>query len=194
MSKNQETKNKIKESFLKLLKEEDFDTINTKDIMDLAGGARSNFYNYFSDKFQLCTAIMQDELKKIERIINAYFRENSDFGPERIHDLYLICFRHTYENKNLYSALFTIDRFSDFPEMLRKSLVQLLDYRFMMHFGDRSSLLLKDDYRSYMMSTITVSTIEYWVKTDFSLNPEMICSQCMIALLPGYTVSSPANT
>ncbi len=87
MKKNQKTRNAIKEAFLKLIKEEDLETINTKDIMDLAGGARSNFYNYFSDKYELCTAIMQDELKQRERLINAFFRESSELSRERIREL-----------------------------------------------------------------------------------------------------------
>ncbi len=185
MKKNQETRNAIKEAFLKLIKEEDLETINTKDIMDLAGGARSNFYNYFSDKYELCTAIMQDELKQMERLINAFFRDNNELSQERIRELYLIRFRHIYDNRDLYKALFTTDCFQEFPEMLRLSQEQSLTYRFRMYFGDKTLLPVRDDYRSHMMSTITVSTIEYWVKTDFSLTPEMICDQYLRIFLPG---------
>ena len=184
MKKNQKTRNAIKEAFLKLIKEEDIETINTKDIMDLAGGARSNFYNYFSDKYELCTAIMQDELKQMERLINAFFRENSELNRERIRGLYLIRFQHIYDNRDLYKALFTTDCFQEFPEMLRLSQEQSLTYRFRMYFGDKTLLPVRDDYRAQMMSTITVSTIEYWVKTDFSLTPEMIFDKYLRVFLP----------
>ena len=185
MKKNQKTRNAIKAAFLNLIKKEDLETINTKDILDLAGGARSNFYNYFSDKYELCTAIMQDELKQMERLINAFFQDSSDLRPERIHDLYVLRFQHIYDNRDLYKAPFTTDCFQEFPEMLRLSQEQSLTYRFRMYFGDKTLLPVRDDYRSHMMSTITVSTIEYWVKTDFGLTPEMICDQYLRVFLPG---------
>lgn len=184
MNKNQRTRNSIKEAFLTLIKDEDLETINTKDIMDIVGGARSNFYNYFSDKYELCTAIMQDEIKQMERLVNAFFRDSTELNRERIHELYLIRFRHIYDNRDLYKALFTVDCFKEFPEMLRSSQEQSLTYRFRMYFGEKTLLPVRDDYRSHMMSTITVATIEYWVKTDFSLTPEMICDQYLRVFLP----------
>lgn len=129
MSKNQKTRNNIKKAFLDLIKDEDFESINTKDIMDIAGGARSNFYNYFSDKFELCKAIMQDELKQMERLINAFFRErNNDLSPENIYALNLSRFQRVYENRDLYKALFSAECFRDFPEMLRRSQNRITEY------------------------------------------------------------------
>ena len=99
MSKNQRTREAIKAAFLNLIKDADLDSINTKDIMDIAGGARSNFYNYFSDKFDLLNAIMQDELKTLERIINSFFRENGNaLNEERILALNTIRFNYIYMN------------------------------------------------------------------------------------------------
>ncbi len=94
MSKNQKTRNAIKDAFLNLIKDEDMEAINTKDIMDIVGGARSNFYNYFGDKFEPKTAIMQDELKQMERLINAFFRDNNDLSPEKIRALNMLRFEH----------------------------------------------------------------------------------------------------
>jgi len=117
------------------------DSINTKDIMEIAGGARSNFYNYFSDKFDLCNAIMQDELKVTERLLNSFFRENDKLiNEESVLALNMIRFDHIYESRELYKALFTAECFRGFPEMLRETMEKGLSYRFQMIMGENTKI------------------------------------------------------
>ena len=185
MSKNQRTREAIKAAFLNLIKDADLDSINTKDIMDIAGGARSNFYNYFSDKFDLLNAIMQDELKTLERIINSFFRENgNDLNEELILALNTIRFNYIYEHRELYKVLFTSECFRGFPEMMRSTMDRTLSYRFQMLFGDNTKIPVNSGLRSYMMSSLFVSTIAYWAMTDFSQTPDRLCRDYTLYFMP----------
>ena len=187
MSKNQRTREAIKSAFLNLIKEADVDSINTKDIMEIAGGARSNFYNYFSDKFDLRNAIMQDELKVVERLINAFFRENGNaLNEEMILALNTIRFNYIYEHRELYKVLFTSDCFRGFPEMLRETMEKGLSYRFQMMMGENTKIPVNSGYRSYMMSALFVSTIAYWAMTDFSQTPERLCRDYTLYFMPRF--------
>ena len=187
MSKNQRTREAIKSAFLNLIKEADMDSINTKDIMEIAGGARSNFYNYFSDKFDLRNAIMQDELKVTERLLNSFFRENDKLlNEEKVLALNTIRFDHIYESRELYKALFTTECFRGFPEMLRETMEKGLSYRFQMMMGENTKIPVNSSFRAYMMSALFVSTIAYWAMTDFSQTPERLCQDYTLYFMPRF--------
>ncbi|MFR3499427.1 MAG: TetR family transcriptional regulator [Paraclostridium bifermentans] len=62
------TNNNIRNTFVQLLNEKDFNSITVKDILDRALINRSTFYKYYTDKYNLAEVITQVFLDKFRSL------------------------------------------------------------------------------------------------------------------------------
>ena len=68
--------------------------------------------------------------------------------------------------------------------MMRSTMDRTLSYRFQMLFGDNTKIPVNSGLRSYMMSSLFVSTIAYWAMTDFSQTPDRLCRDYTLYFMP----------
>lgn len=116
-TKREITKNHIKNAFLALLKEKNYDEITIQDILDDAKINRSTFYRHFLNKATLTQQIIQEykknffEVVLLQRLSSEPFDFisfiNQEIKPYRQELWALFCIRHPKINfkKELYQLL-----------------------------------------------------------------------------------------
>ncbi|MBS6509226.1 MAG: TetR/AcrR family transcriptional regulator [Paraclostridium bifermentans] len=72
------TNNNIRNTFVQLLNEKDFNSITVKDILDRALINRSTFYKYYTDKYNLAEVITQVFLNKFRNFVDMLFINAND--------------------------------------------------------------------------------------------------------------------
>ena len=75
------TDRNIRESFLRLLKEKNFESITVQNILDEALINRTTFYSHFSSKYELAEKISADLLEKFDEALRIRF-ESDDKGGD----------------------------------------------------------------------------------------------------------------
>lgn len=122
------TQNNIKNTFIQLLHQKDFQHITVQSILDKSLINRSTFYKYYTDKYDLAESIIQDILKEY-----SFFLDERFSGKEKDDLLQIIknVYDKSYEEKEILSALWTINTDS-------------------IHLYDDMQQLLMDKYKFYM--------------------------------------------
>lgn len=69
----QYTKNLIKEEFLKLLEEKNFNSITISMLSEKCDINRNTFYYHYEDVYSLVKEILTDEIKKVDQTFNSTF-------------------------------------------------------------------------------------------------------------------------
>lgn len=74
------TDRNIRDSFLRLLKEKNFESITVQNILDEALINRTTFYSHFSSKYELAEKISADLLEKFDEALRIRFESGNKDG------------------------------------------------------------------------------------------------------------------
>lgn len=99
-SRTEKTKQKIKTTFLQLLKDQPIEKITVTAICDKSQIGRRTFYDHFSDKFEVVDLLVEDYTTQFQIAIAQYaqygFKENIELGFKFIyehHEMFVILYQ-----------------------------------------------------------------------------------------------------
>ncbi|MFA9466185.1 MAG: TetR/AcrR family transcriptional regulator [Velocimicrobium sp.] len=121
------TRNNIKNTFIQLLNEKDFNQITIQNILEKALINRSTFYKHYADKFDLAKTINKEILDDYSSFLDERFMDENRDDLSIIKNIY----DRAFEQKDIYCALWTINTDT-------------------LHLYDDMQLLLKNKYKSYI--------------------------------------------
>ncbi len=122
------TQNNIKNTFIQLLNEKDFEQITIQNILEKALINRSTFYKYYADKFDLAKTISEEILTDYSLFLDERFAgKNSDDLSQYIKAVY----DKLLNQKDMICALWKINTYS-------------------IHVYDDMQMLLKNKYKAYI--------------------------------------------
>lgn len=155
------TRANIKNTFIELLFEKEFNEITIQNILDKALINRSTFYNHYSDKYELAEQLVDEIVKNATSFINDRFsdkKENDLFST--IYKIYV----HLYDQKKTILALWkiktnTLHLYDDIEDLLKKNFIQYLTIN--NNYNDGHLL----DYYSTLYSSLVLTTIK-WILTS----------------------------
>lgn len=99
---NESVKEAVTTALLRLMKKKFIEDISVKDIVEVAGVARSSFYRNFESKEDVLVKYLNKiYLKKFEE--DEPFKYPEDF--ETMHDFYVVRFRFIKENREFFEAI-----------------------------------------------------------------------------------------
>ena len=75
-----DTENKIRKSFMKIIKKDGFQKTSVSAIIKDAKINRSTFYLHYTDKYALLASIEKDIFDEIQEIIEHFFKENNSIN------------------------------------------------------------------------------------------------------------------
>lgn len=155
------TRANIKNTFIELLFEKEFNEITIQNILDKALINRSIFYKHYSDKYELAEQLVDEILKNATLFINERF---SDKEEDALFSIIYKAYVHLYDEKKIILALWkirtsTIHLYDDIENLLKKNFMQYLALN---NNCKESSLL---DYYSTMYSSLVLTTIK-WLLTS----------------------------
>lgn len=155
------TRANIKNTFIELLFEKEFNEITIQNILDKALINRSTFYKHYSDKYELAEQLVDEIVKNATSFINERFsnkKENDLFST--IYKIYL----HLYDQKKTILALWkiktsTLHLYDDIEDLLKKNFMQYI----IIDNNCKDIHLL--DYYSTLYSSLVLTTIK-WILTS----------------------------
>ncbi len=106
------TKKNIKDSFIALLKSNDFHEITVQNILDIALINRTTFYKHYHDKYDLAHQLAADYLEISNSYLTERFIEITD--DELLHLVETI-YSHILSQKHFIQALWSIKTTTIYP-------------------------------------------------------------------------------
>lgn len=155
------TRANIRNSFIELLLEKDFNEITIQNILDQALINRSTFYNHYSDKYDLVEQLITELMKNFALFLNERFSYMKD--EELISTLYKT-YEYLYDQKKTILALWKIKTtslhlYDDCENLLKENFMQYLATN---NIYKDSSL---SDYYSTIYASLVLTTIK-WLLTS----------------------------
>ncbi|SMC26321.1 transcriptional regulator, TetR family [Clostridium acidisoli DSM 12555] len=155
------TRANIKNTFIELLSEKEFNEITIQNILDKALINRSTFYKYYSDKYELAEQLVDEVLKNAALFINERFNDKKE------NDLFSTIYKayvHLYDQRKTILALWkirtnTLNLYDNIEDLLKKNFMQYL----ILHNNFEGSSLL--DYYSTLYSSLVLTTLK-WILTS----------------------------
>ncbi|RHW34015.1 TetR/AcrR family transcriptional regulator [Lysinibacillus yapensis] len=172
------TKRLLKNSFLQLLQEEEFEDISITSIVERARISRVTFYNHYDNKENLLNEIIDDV---ITDFVNAYrepYQTLKNFSIKDVKTTSLRVFDHVYRNATFYKAIVHSYLLTFFSSQLTLAIKKLGETDFRVS----DSKINHDLYTTYLAYAIPGLIIE-WVKDGMKYSPIYMSEQLMSIMI-----------
>lgn len=155
------TRANIRNTFIELLLEKDFNKITIQNILDNALINRSTFYKYYSDKYDLAEQLINEVVEKAAIFIDERFKNLKD---DEVFSIIDKSYSYLYKEKNLIIALWgiktdTLHLYDDLENLLKENYMRYLKTN---NIYENSSLI---EYYSTLYASLVLSTVK-WIFTS----------------------------
>lgn len=173
---NFQTKKKIQQSFLSILKGKEFTKISIKDITDSACINRGTFYLHYLDKYDLLEKV-EEELLEGLRIHIATI--DSEYKVEMVEQLQVAgfsmeVFRYIEQHVDQFIVLLSKYNTSGFHLRLKNFFIEQFEENY--HSSEMSSIdpTIPTDYLSAFAASAILGLIEQWLTRQQRETPEEV--------------------
>lgn len=169
------TKKAIRNAFLELLEEKDFDDITVRDLTTRADINRGTFYFHYKDKHELMKECQKEIMRGMSNIAKQNLQNiamNSENNINKPTDSPAVTiFEFLNENKVMMKALLGAKGDLSFQTKLRdflwKTLVEDMDQ----DFFNRENLLIPGDYIASYIAFAHIGVIQQWLENGSKESP-----------------------
>lgn len=169
------TKKAIRNAFLELLEEKDFDDITVRDLTTRADINRGTFYVHYKDKHELMKECQKEIMRGMSNIAKQNLQNiamNSENNINKPTDSPAVTiFEFLNENKVMMKALLGAKGDLSFQTKLRdflwKTLVEDMDQ----DFFNRENLLIPGDYIASYIAFAHIGVIQQWLENGSKESP-----------------------
>lgn len=178
MRQKNESKLKIKNSFINLISEKGFDELTVTDIARDAGINRGTFYLHYTDKYNLIELLKEDIMNDLENIFySEVVSENTNIDEIISYNIILKSIKYLKENFDLIRALYIAEGESNFMLSLRNILAKLLFTKLKDTAGlNFSNGEIKMEYAIELFLHSIISVISLWIRRNGIESPEEIAN------------------
>lgn len=154
----------IKNTFLELLKKDDFEAITVQKISDLADINRGTFYAYYVDKYDLLENMENEKIAELQAFIKQQHQENEPGVPSHVvKNIMSHLIEHIDENIDFYKTMFELGKAS----MLQEKLYTLIYSHLSAYKNDDNQIGdMPFDYFMSYVSGAGISILKHWVQDD----------------------------
>lgn len=150
------TNNNIRNTFIQLLNEKEFNSITVQDILDRALINRSTFYKYYTDKYNLAETITQNFLDKFKSLVELVFINGKN--PKEILNFKEEILEELYTQKSTIIGLWKIQTekihvYNDMHEIIKQNYINLID--------NNTEKNTDIEYESYICASILLATLKF---------------------------------
>ena len=148
----------------KLLEKHQIDDITVQDIIDEAGVARTTFYKYFTDKYDIVNAYNMDFIKK--NMLNNYNSENYD-------ETFLKFWNFIKENKKFYKNAMKSENEEAFTSSFFNYTVNLYEECYKKHHNT-DEISPENKFKIAVMANTCMFCMKKWVLENCELSTEAV--------------------
>ncbi len=156
------TKKAIRNAFITLLAQKDYNSISIKDIADVADVDRKTVYNYYAGIYEIREELENDLIILWKDAIQQLDFKNHISNPQRIFEILTEIIDSNFE---LYSNLMKLDAKSHVVRKLNKSLTEVVKQALneSRKFADNIHIA---EISAQFITSGMLSTYQYWFNSD----------------------------
>jgi AcrR family transcriptional regulator len=163
----------IKDAFIELMSEKNFDQITIQDISDRANVGRRTIYDHFNDKFDLLDKLIEEHINELRKLCKSASELSFAEGN-------LLWFEYFERNYPFFSTMLTskgapIFR-NQFLEFVIEELESEVDVNEGINKGFSKDILLK------FFGAAIVEIVEAWITNGLSEPPHVVAEQLGLLL------------
>lgn len=164
------TRRGLRDAFIHLLSEKDYDDISIKDIATEAETARVTFYRHYGNKEELlvdCLSVTNEEVAK-------RFKRRTQITPEAVQGGYiplLVLFEHIQEEEAIYRILFSNRGTQVVVDKIRKLLADQVKLILMERFPE-NQFQAPADIIAIHFASAQLGLAAWWLENDMPYSPE----------------------
>jgi AcrR family transcriptional regulator len=164
------TRRGLREGFIRLLIQKDYDSISIQDIATEAETARVTFYRHYKNKEELLVECLSLTYKEVaER-----FKRLPTITPEVVQQGYmpmLVLFKHIQEEETLYRILFSNRGTQVVIEKMRTLIADRVKKQLMAR-PNRDQFVVPVDIIAYHFASAQIGLAAWWLENDMPYMPE----------------------
>ncbi|KOS68607.1 TetR family transcriptional regulator [Lysinibacillus contaminans] len=163
------TKETLRQTFKKLVKEKGYSHVKVKDIVEEANYNRTTFYVHYDGKEELAKDLIRLEMIDFEYEFCKPTRDNPLLDLTRMKPNGTDVFQYIVDNRDYYDLVVMEDRIPN----IRESLLSKLQYIFQerMSFVSDKYVEINDDYFIQYRSYGIYGFILEWIRNDYDASP-----------------------
>ncbi len=177
MARNTQTKQRIKETFTKLINEKGLDALTVSDIARDSGINRGTFYLHYLDKYDLMAQLENETIENLKQIILVDHEDEELDDPTDLvsYSAIYAALRYVKNDFAFIKALASDGGDPHFMRMFKGIMDDLLMTKITeskeIHFFNQN---MPDDYAREILLSNIVAIISLWIKKDGLESPELI--------------------
>lgn len=150
------TNNNIRNTFIQLLNEKDFESITVQNILDRALINRTTFYKHYSDKYDLAESIAKDFLERFKSLTDVRFSNKEDMsnllkGMDKVYEKF-------YQERMTILGLWKIriekiNVYEDMQKILKQKYIEFARN----HIGENCDI----DYQACIFASLVLTTLKF---------------------------------
>lgn len=161
------------DALLKLMMEHDFEAITVTDICEHAMVHRTTFYKHYTDKYELLSQGIQDQLHLYFDGLNLPAGKPAEM-TEKAETLRLLIasFEHVLGHERFYRLMLCGEGVGTFYTQFRKVLVEQFLQRSAVHqHRNDKKVLMRGTLRAFAHAGLLISTFAWWLENDCPYTP-----------------------
>ncbi|MCH1625982.1 TetR/AcrR family transcriptional regulator [Ferdinandcohnia quinoae] len=187
------TQRLLKQAFIELMDEREFEQITVQDISDRATVKRVTFYLHYKDKYDLMNQCIDEILNDLHDRINekVSFSGSYDFLEEQPHPSFVQLFHHIGENYPFYSALLVTNRIPNLASGLLKIIHEFISEGINQIEPNDQNLTADRNLIIKFVESAFLEVIIWWIENGMHLSEKEIAFQLMNVSIKGPYIHNP---
>lgn len=186
------TQSALRNAFLELIEEKEYDSITVEEITERANLGRSTFYLHYRDKDELLlnyfAEVAQDRLDQLSQISLAIWRQAgfTDRPPDSAGRPILAIFQHAADNARLYRTVLRGEGAERVAGPLRRSITRAMDDLLRAKL-DQEGLepQISVDLLAHCLVGAFLASLGWWLESDMPCSAEEMARMFRLMLFPG---------
>lgn len=180
------TKKEIKEAFISLLEEKNFDSITVRDLTERANINRGTFYLHYLDKYDLLEKCEEEVFANILSIFNAGAVIDILQGQDMTVRLpfFVRVFEYLKEEATFMKVILGPNGDPAFQEKIRQVFIKNLNDNILTKM-DLESVKVPIELLTTYVSSAHLGVIQYWLNTGMKQSPEEVTTILFNILMNG---------
>ncbi|SIS70957.1 TetR/AcrR family transcriptional regulator [Alicyclobacillus vulcanalis] len=164
----QKSRQAIRDAFVELMKEKDFDHITVQDISERANVSRKTFYLHFLDKYDLLDRIMEEAIREMDEFGQCVC--DLDWVPATEH-----CFQYLADRYDFFGIMLTQAGAPYFRRRYVESCMASFTREIRRVVG-RDPLPEEDAILQFVVNAY-VGTVEWWLQQGMPYSPSVMADR-----------------
>ncbi|MCI1590924.1 TetR/AcrR family transcriptional regulator [Heyndrickxia oleronia] len=181
------TKLQLKQAFIKLMEEKNYDQITVTDIVNRADYNRATFYRHYNFKEELAEEMITDKTTALLETFKYPYKNNNMIHLNSLSSSDIIVFDHIMENKDFYKLWRKFQSIPGFEESFLQSIVKFIKKDITL-LTPHDPHLDNNLYTTFYANGI-LGLILDWIKNGLEPHPDYMAKQ-LVKIINYYPAKS----